>query len=167
MKTQINRRRFLSFGGAAAASLLGACASSGKRQEYGDTSRMYDVNVQVDKVMMRSGGVDGTDQEMYAFQIEFVSKLTKQPYLFKDEHGNSVSVMKFWETARDAPFVQKMLLSATPAVLTSYLNGRTARSVAEKGCPDGKSCAPVVNSTVNNNLHLPSCGGAACGTATP
>ncbi len=161
MKKEMNRRGFLSVAAALSSTLLGACAAPSKRQEYGDTSRMFDVNMQMDKMMMRSGGIDGTDQEMISFQIEYVNKATKLPYMFKDEFGNATPILKFWETARDAPFVQKLALTMAPATFVAYLNGRTARSVADK-CPDGK-CGPSFSSNNSTVINVKGNCGADCG----
>lgn len=53
---------------------------------------------------------------------------------------------------------KQLMLGILPGVSTALIQADAVRSVAGKSC-SGKGCpAPVVNSTVNNNLTLPSCG---------
>ncbi len=61
-------------------------------------------------------------------------------------------------------FIRDLGTAAGPIAIGAVIQGQYAK---DNGNCGGSCLTPSVSTILNNNLHLPSCGGAACGTATP
>ena len=129
--------------------VLAGCASTRDTVTAGDQARFVQPNMRIDKILMPSG-VDGTVKEMYMLQAEFKG-VDGKPIPFRDQHGNMTTVFRTIETANSLPFVREFILGVSPGAAVAFINGRAARSVAEKGqCADGANCGTVINTQANS-----------------
>lgn len=127
--------------------LFAGCATKASTT-MGDVSRLSEPNMRIDKILMPAG-VDGTVQELYVFQLQYKGSDGK-PIMYRDAAGNMTDVIRWHETARSLPFVREFILGASPGAAVAFINGRTARRVAEIGrCPEGSHCGDLTVVSAN------------------
>jgi len=130
--------------------VLAGCASTSVTKS-GDQARFAEPNMRIDKILSPAG-LDGTVKELYMLQAEFVG-VDGEPLTFRDASGNLSTVFRTIETSNSLPFVREFILGVSPVAAVAFINGRTARSVAEKGaCGAGSVCpgATVVNNQLSS-----------------
>lgn len=114
----------------------------------GDTSRLFEPNMRIDKILVPAV-VDGTVQELYVFQLQYKGGDGKL-VMYRDSAGNMTDTIRWHETARSLPFVREFILGASPGAAVAFINGRTARRVAEIGrCPEGSYCGDLTMVSAN------------------
>lgn len=123
--------------------MLAGCSTT-SQITYGDQARFAKPNMRIDKILTPAG-VDGTVKELFMLQAEFIGADGK-PLPFQDARGNVVTVFRTIETANSLPFVREFILGTSPGAAVAFINGRSARSVADIGkCGPGANCGTVNN----------------------
>jgi hypothetical protein len=125
---------------ALALTVLGGCATNvTKSVTSGDMSRLHAPNFRMDTILM-GAALDGTVEELKVFQLEYVDAAGK-PVVFYNDKGVAVTVLRWHETARSLPFTREFVLGLSPGAAVAFINGRTARRVAQEGCKE--DCGPT------------------------